>query len=356
MDEKGRQRMGETMPRKTYRICVLAGDGIGPEVTDCARRVLSSLERAGGPAFSFEAQEAGHGAFEKRGAALPPDVIAVAKQADAILVGAMDVARIPASEPEPLSALRRLLDVHASIRPVRAFAGAPAIREAIDVMVVREVTEGLYSGIEYAAGPDAACAVRLITRQASTRTAEIAFRQAMQRRRKVTAVHKIGVLKLSDGLFLESAREVAKRYPDVEFETRNVDACALELVRHPEIFDVILSTNVFGDILSDVAAGVGSGLGLAPSGCIGDRFAYFEPVHGTAPDIAGRGIANPLATILSTAMMLRHLGEAGWAGAVERSVEAVLRDGPHTGDLGGRATSAEVATAVVTALEKQVTV
>jgi isocitrate/isopropylmalate dehydrogenase len=343
------------MPRKTYRICVLAGDGIGPEVTDCGKRVLSSLDRAGGPAFAFEAQEAGHGAFEKRGSALSPDVIAAAKGADAVLVGAMDVARLPPGEPEPLTALRRALDVHASIRPVRAFPGAPAVRETIDVMVVREVTEGVYSGIEYSAGPDAACAVRLITRQASTRAAEIAFRQAMQRRRKVTAVHKIGVLKLSDGLFLESAREVAGRFPEVEFETRNVDACALELVRHPEIFDVILATNVFGDILSDVAAGVGSGLGLAPSGCVGDRWAYFEPVHGTAPDIAGKGIANPLATILSTAMMLRHLGEGAWAAAVERSVEAVLRDGPHTGDLGGRATSAEVTTAVIAALEKQVT-
>ncbi len=343
------------MARKTYSICVLAGDGIGPEVTDCAQRVLSSVARAGGPAFSFEAQEAGHGAFLKHGSALSAKVIEAAKAADAVLVGAMDVAQLPASEPEPLTALRRALEVDASVRPVRAFQGAPAVREMIDVMVVREVTEGVYSGIEYAAGADAACAVRLITRQASTRAAEIAFREATQRRRKVTAVHKIGVLKLTDGLFLESARAVAERFPDVEFETRNVDACALELVRHPEIFDVILATNVFGDILSDVAAGVGSGLGLSPSACVGRRWAYFEPVHGTAPDIAGKGIANPLATVLSTAMMLRHLGEGGWAGAVERSVEAVLRDGPRTGDLGGRATSAEVANAVIAALEKQVT-
>jgi isocitrate dehydrogenase (NAD+) len=151
---------------------------------------------------------------------------------------------------------------------------------AFDLVVVRENTQGMYAGIEYAAGPDAACGVRLITRSASTRIARVAFEQARSRRRKVTAVHKVGALKLTDALFLESVQAVASDYPDVVYETRNVDACALEMVRHPGAFDVILATNAFGDILSDVAAGLAGGLGLAPSGCFGEQYAYFEPIHG----------------------------------------------------------------------------
>jgi 3-isopropylmalate dehydrogenase len=339
------------MARNEFTICVLAGDGIGPEVTGSARRVLEGLAtKAAGPAFSFTEQAVGCDAYERTGDAFAPAAMEAAKAADAVLVGAFDVARLPEDAIQPLHALRHEFDVHASVRPARSYARLNAPYPDIDVVVVREVTEGIYSGIEYRAGPDAACAVRLITRQASTRTAEIAFKQASERRRKVTAVHKIGALKLTDSLFLDSAKSVAKKYPDVTFETRNVDACALELVRHPGDFDVILATNTFGDILSDVAAGIAGGLGLAPSSCIGARWAYFEPVHGTAPDIAGKGIANPIATILSTALMLRHLGAPAAAESVEHAVAAVLASGPRTGDLGGKATSAEVTDAVISAL------
>jgi isocitrate dehydrogenase (NAD+) len=218
-------------------------------------------------------------------------------------------------------------------------------------MVVRENTEGIYSGIEWQAGPDVACGVRLITRKASTRVARAAFEQARLRRRKVTAVHKLGGLKLTDSLFLESVKSVADEYPEVEYETRNVDACALEMVREPSHFDVILATNTFGDILSDIGAGLVGGLGLAPSGCFGERYAYFEPVHGSAPDIAGRGIANPIATILSAAFMLRHLGEVTAAERVEGAIERLLAEGgPRTRDLGGSATSAEFTDALIQAL------
>lgn len=339
------------MPNSSYRICVLAGDGIGPEVTGCARRVLESLcEKTEGLALTFEEYSAGCDAFEKTGESLSPSTMEAAKRADAVMVGAFDVARLPAHAEQPLHALRNEFDVHASVRPSRSYAGLESSYGQIDAVVVREVTEGIYSGVEYRTGPDAACAVRIITRQASARTAEIAFQQASQRRRKVTAVHKLGALKLTDSLFLEAVGDVAKRYPDVTFETRNIDACALEIIRHPAEFDVILATNTFGDILSDVAAGVAGGLGLAPSSCIGARWAYFEPVHGTAPDIAGKGIANPLATILSTALMLRYLGEPSAADAIDRAVEAVLASGPRTGDLGGKATSADVTDAVIAAL------
>lgn len=335
----------------SYSICIIPGDGIGPEVTGCARQVLEALTATpDGPGFAFAVHRAGHGAFVELGSSMAESVMEAAKAADGVLVGAMDVAQIPAGGGEPLGRLRKELVVNASIRPARSVDGISTSAKPIDCVVVREVTEGLYSGIEYDAGPDAACAVRLVTRGASTKAARVAFEQAMRRRKQVTAVHKVGALKLTDGLFLECVRAVAAEFPEVELTTANVDACAMEMVRHPEDFDVILATNVFGDILSDLAIGLGAGLGLAPSGCIGDRWAYFEPVHGTAPDIAGKGIANPCATILSTAMMLRHLGEAKAGDAVEGAVWDVLAAGDvRTGDIGGRATSADMTAAIIAA-------
>ena len=340
------------MPSREYSICVIPGDGIGPEVTGCARRVLETLGGSeGGPSFRFESYPAGADSYEASGESLPEATVAAAKAADSVLVGAMDVARLPSGVLQPLRTLRRTLDVGASVRPSRSFPGVEIPAGAIDAVVVREVTEGIYSGIEYNVGADGACSVRLITRQASTRTARIAFRQAMQRRRKVTAVHKIGALQVTDGLFLEAVAAVAEEFPEVEYETRNVDACALELVRWPEEFDVILATNTFGDILSDVGAALAGGLGLASSGCVGERWAYFEPVHGTAPDIAGKGIANPIATILSAALMLRHLEEPDAAERVEAAVAGLLAsDGPRTGDLGGSASSSEVTDAIIARL------
>ncbi len=339
-----------------YSICVLPGDGVGPEVTDCARRVLDTLSANGGPNFDFDAHPAGHGIFLAEGHSMPDTTMAAAKAADTVLLGAMDVAQIPHGGGEPLGQLRQDLEVSASVRPSRTISGIPSPANDIDCVVVREVTEGLYSRIEYMVNNDMACAVRVITRGASTKTARVAFEQATARQKqgRVTAVHKVGALKLTDGLFLEAAETVARDYPDIEFETRNIDACAMEMIREPEHFDVILATNTFGDILSDIAAGMAAGLGLAASGCIGDQWSYFEPVHGTAPDIAGQGIANPCATILSAAMMVRHLGEAASADAIDAAVFDVLAaGGVRTGDLGGKATSTEMTDAIIGALERR---
>jgi isocitrate/isopropylmalate dehydrogenase len=342
---------------ETYSICVLPGDGIGPEVTDCACRVLDALAERDGPRFTYDTQPAGHGTFLDVGHSLPDSTLEAARAADAVLLGAMDVAEIPPHGGDPLGGLRIGLEVSASIRPSSTIAGIKSPAADIDCVVVREVTEGLYSRDEYMGDDDAAYAVRVITRQASTKAARMAFEQARVRQARagkpglVTAVHKVGVLKLSDGLFLEACADVARDYPDIAYETRNVDACAMEMVREPGQFDVILATNVFGDILSDVAAGMAAGLGLAASACIGDRRAYFEPVHGTAPDIAGKGVANPCATILSAAMMLRYLGEDASADTADAAVHAVLAAGVvRTGDLGGTATSREMTDAVVAAL------
>ncbi|MEP4378675.1 MAG: isocitrate/isopropylmalate family dehydrogenase [Alphaproteobacteria bacterium] len=346
----------------SYTICLLPGDGIGPEVIDCARRVLDALTAAGGPAFAYDVQPAGHGTFLEGGHSMPAATMTAAKKADAVFLGAMDVAEISPDGGDPLGELRIALEVGASVRPSRTLAGIASPAADIDCVVVREVTEGLYTRIEYPVGDDAACAVRVITRGASLKTARMAFEQAAARQRtraaagidkpaRVTAVHKIGVLKLTDGLFLDACATVARDYPDIEYETRNIDACAMDMVREPGHFDVILATNAFGDILSDVAAGLAAGLGLAASACIGDRWAYFEPVHGTAPDIAGRGIANPCATILSAAMMLRYLGEDAYAGAVEQAVYTVIAAGVvRTGDLGGTANSSEMTDAIIEAL------
>lgn len=336
----------------TRSVCVVPGDGIGPEVTRCAGRVLATLEKSGvGPAVELTEHPAGFDAYEELGESLPADTLEAAKRADGVLVGAMDVARLPAGAPQPLRSLRRRLGVAASIRRSQTYEGLATVAPAMDVLVVREVTEGLYSGIEYETGIDAACAVRLVTRQASAAAARVAFEEAARRSGKVTAVHKLGALPVTDAVFLRAAEEVAADFPGVELETRNVDACALEMVRAPDEFDVVLASNSFGDILSDVAAGLAGGLGLAPSGCVGPEWAYFEPVHGSAPDIAGQGIANPLATILSAGLMLRHLGEPDAADAIESAVSAVVAAGePRTPDLGGVASSDELTDAVIAAL------
>jgi isocitrate/isopropylmalate dehydrogenase len=332
-----------------YKICLLPGDGIGPEVIDCVCRVLDALVDHGGPEFVYDTQPAGHGTFLETGHSLPDATLAAARAADAVLLGAMDVAEIPPHGGDPLGGLRIGLEVSASIRPSRTIAGIPSPAANIDCVVVREVTEGLYSRDEYMADDDHAYAIRVVTREASLKAARMAFEQASARQRVsgypglVTAVHKVGVLKLSDGLFLEACAGVAKDYPDIDYETRNVDACAMEMVRDPGAFDVILATNVFGDILSDVASGLAAGLGVAASACVGERWAYFEPVHGTAPDIAGQGVANPCAMILTGAMMLRHLKEDASADAVETAVYGVLADQTvRTVDLGGQATSRDM--------------
>jgi len=333
------------------KILLLPGDGIGIEVVAAARAVLEALQGVFPDLrFQFSESPIGLGAIRAGLDAVPEGTVEAAKLADGCLLGAIDEAALPKGT-SGLGRFRRLLGGYANIRPVKAYPGVRCLCPGLDVVVVRENTEGMYSGIEFETGSEGACAVRVITRQGSEQVARVAFELARGRRRRVTAVHKLGVFKRTDGLFLETVRAVGAAFPEVELETRNIDACAMELILHPAHFDVILATNMFGDILSDVAAGLVGGIGLAPSAVLGDRYAYFEPVHGTAPDIAGKGIANPLAAILAAAMMLHHLKEAPAARAIERAVAAVLAEGqPRTPDLGGTATTTEVAAAVAARL------
>jgi homoisocitrate dehydrogenase len=324
------------------RVVLIEGDGIGHEVIPAAAEVV----RATGLEVEFVSAEAGWDCFQSTGTALPVETLALVRESDATLFGAVSspLHRVEGYR-SPIVALRRALDLYANLRPVFSMP-VPGSREGIDLLVVRENSEGLYSGRERREG-DTVIAERVISRQGSERIVRLACEQALRRRRHLTIVHKANVLRESDGLFREVAFEVAGAYPDLTVDEMLVDTAALRLVTDPERFDVMVTTNLFGDILSDEAAGLVGGLGLAPSANVGQTHGVFEPVHGSAPDIAGKGIANPSAAILAAGMMLDYLGEPDAARRVRQAVLDVLRDGPRTPDLGGDASTEDVTKAVV---------
>ena len=326
-----------------YRIATIPGDGIGPEVMRAGVSVLKTLEETKGDiAFDFVELKAGDENKRATGVALPQETIREVENSDACLFAAVgDTAK------EVILPLRQNLDLYANVRPAKVYPNIPHIKDNVDMVIVRENTEDLYRRIGFQ-GPDWGVALRIITRQASDRIARFAFDLAEREgRRRVTCVHKANVLDTTDNIFIDSCRRNARAHPTIAYDEAIVDACAMRLILAPERFEVIVTTNMFGDILSDEAAGLVGGLGMAPSGNIGDRKAIFEPVHGSAPDIAGKGIANPMAMILSVGMMLKWLGEADDASIVESSVVKVLeKKRKLTPDLGGSARTDEVAAAV----------
>src|SRR3954453_22205896 len=303
-----------------HRVTLIPGDGIGPELAEATRRVLD----ASGVAFEWEVHEAGEAMLETHGTPLPDSVLESIKRNKVALKGPITT---PVGEGfrSVNVTLRQALGLYANLRPARSIEGIETRYEDVDLVIVRENTEDLYAGIEHRVGPDAAESIKIITRAASERIARFAFDYALANgRRKVTAVHKANIMKLSDGLFLESCRTVARDYEGrVEFEDRIVDNMCMQLVQKPELYDVLVLPNLYGDIVSDLAAGLVGGLGVAPGANIGIEAAVFEPVHGSAPKYAGQNKANPTALILSGVLMLRHLGEQA---AAER-VEAALRAG-----------------------------
>jgi len=350
------------------QVCIIPGDGIGSEVIDAALQVLQSV--AGELPLETATAQAGWGTFQATGTALPEATLALARSSDVVLFGA--VASPSHAVPgyhSPIVALRRELNLYANIRPTKSFDGIGSTRSPtapVDLVVVRENTEGLYAGRERLedAG-DTAIAERVVTRRSSERIIRHAFTLADQRRAagttggKMTVVHKANVLRVTDGLFREVALAVAQDYPHIALEELLVDTAAMRLAQSPERFDVLVTTNMFGDILSDVACIHGGGLGLASSANIGDRQALFEPVHGAAPDIAGQGVANPLAAIGCIAMLLEWAMRQQGAGAsgeayaqaarrVRAAAAETLRSGPYPPDLGGTATTGEVTAAVIT--------
>ena len=331
------------------RIALIPGDGIGQEVTPAAAVVM----QASGVAVEFVEMEAGWQTFVRSGSALPAATVQALATVDGALFGAVSSPLHAApGYRSPIVQLRQQFDLFANLRPLVS-APTPDSWPGVDLLIVRENTEGRYAGRERLEG-DTAIAERVITRRASERIMRVALEQARRRRGLVTLVHKANVLRVTDGLFREASLSVATAYPDVQVEEGLVDSVAYRLVRQPQHFDVIVTTNLFGDILSDLAAGLTGGLGLAASANQGERFVVAEPVHGSAPDIAGQGIANPLAAIRAGALLLRSLGQAAAAARIEHAVNQVLASGPLTPDLGGAACTAEVTQAVVRRLERRI--
>ncbi|MFO1418262.1 MAG: isocitrate/isopropylmalate family dehydrogenase [Methylotetracoccus sp.] len=333
-----------------HHVTLIPGDGIGPAIVDAAVRVIEAT----GVAFSWDRQLAGMAGVEANSNPLPDATLESIRRNRVCLKGPLTTP-VGGGYRSVNVTLRQTFNLYANVRPATSFEGAPSPVKNVDLVTIRENTEGLYAGIEHYINVDqerlAAESIAVITRKGSERVIRYAFEFAKRaRRKKVTLVHKANILKCSSGLFLETGREVAKDYPDIEFEDRIVDACCMQLVMKPEIFDVIVTTNLFGDILSDLAAGLVGGLGLTAGGNIGTDAAIFEAVHGSAPDIAGLGIANPTAMILAGAMMLEHLGEAAAAEKVERAVRSVIREGTSlTPDLkpGSKCGTKELADAVI---------
>jgi len=347
----------------SHRVILIPGDGIGPEVAEATRLVLDAADVG----IEWERRDAGITALESHGDLLPDDTLGSIKQARVALKG-------PITTPVGTGfrsinvALRQELDLFAAVRPARALPGVPIRHAVVDLVVVRENTEDLYQGIEYERGSveaaalrgelealggfrvreDAGMTVKPISVSGTKRIVRFAFEYARaNRRRRVTVGHKANVMRYSDGIFLATARQLASEFPEVPWDEVQIDHLSSQLPRDPGDFDVLLLPNLYGDIVSDLCAGLVGGLGLIPGANIGWEYAMFEPVHGSAPDIAGQGKANPIAMILSGAMLLRHLGERGAAENVERAVDEVLRRGrTRTPDLGGTASTMQVADAI----------
>lgn len=336
-----------------YKISLITGDGIGPDLSESAVMVLNAIHDRLGLKFDIKQLMAGDAALAKTGKALPDETLDAIKKSDACMK-----APVGESAADVIVVLRRILDLYANIRPAKSYPNMPALKDNIDLVIVRENTEDLYTGQEFEIA-DAAVAFRVISEKASRKIAKYAFETARQRdgKKKVTCVHKSNVMRKTDGLFSRVCASVAKDYSDIAFDQMYVDACAMNLIRRPDTFDVIVTTNLFGDILSDEAAEVVGGLGMAPAANIGDNFALFEPVHGAAFDIAGKGIANPSSFILSAKMMLDWLGAKhkdqkclDVAKKLEAAVYGVVKKGTKTRDIGGDKTTKEFTKEIVSLL------
>jgi isocitrate dehydrogenase (NAD+) len=325
--------------RAMTTVTLIRGDGIGPEVSDA---VVSLLEAAGAP-LDFEEAVVGLRAEQTEGDPLPPRVVESIRRNRVALKGPV-ATPIGKGFGSVNVRLRKTLDLYASLRPVKTVPGVPVRFPKVDLIVIRENTEDLYSGLEHTVVPGVVESLKIITETASTRIARYAFEHARRHgRRRVTAIHKANIMKLSDGLFLDCFRRVASEYPDVAADDQIVDTACMRLVMKPEAFDVLLLENLYGDIVSDLAAGLVGGLGLVPGANIGRDAAIFEAVHGTAPDIAGTGKANPTALLMSALLMLRHLELAGHADRLEGALFATFAAGIRTPDIGGSASTSEFA-------------
>ena len=332
----------------THKITLLPGDGIGPEVANAARQIIE----AAGVSIEWEIFSAPLENGKRVGEFPRKKAVESVRRNHVALKGPMATG-VAMGPPSINVALRKELDLYANLRPVRNVKGVASRWTDVDLVIVRENTEDLYAGLEHTVVPGVVESLKIITEHASTRIARFAFEYARRNgRKKIHAIHKANIMKLSDGLFLNSIRAVAEKYPEIEYRELIVDNTCMQLVMNPAQFDMLLLPNLYGDVVSDLAAGLVGGLGLVPSGNIGDDCALFEAVHGTAPDIAGKGIANPTAIVMSGAMMLNYLGEAEASRRILHALDKVYREGKHTtGDVGGKASTQEFTSAVIAALD-----
>jgi len=334
-----------------HNVTMIAGDGIGPEISEAVAKIID----AAGVEINWDKVEAGAGVMDKYGTPLPEKVFKSVRKNKVALKGPITTP-VGSGFRSVNVAIRKELNLYANVRPLKVHAREFAKDENLDMVVFRENTEGLYVGIEHYVGDEAAESIKIITRKASRKITERAFEYAVREgRKKVTAVHKANILKFSDGLFLEEARKVAEKYkktnPEIEFDDKIVDNMCMQMVQYPEDYDVLVTTNLYGDIISDLGAGLIGGLGLAPGMNLGDDLAVFEAVHGSAPDIAGQNKANPVALLFSGILMLRHLGETEAADKIEKATSLVLNKGEFlTGDLGGSASTDEITEAIISEL------
>src|SRR5579863_7750808 len=331
-----------------HKITLLPGDGIGPEVADAATQIVE----ASGVSVQWEVFAAPLQDGKRVGEFPREQAVESVRRTHVALKGPMATA-VAQGPPSINVALRKELDLYANLRPVRNVAGVASRWSGVDLVIVRENTEDLYAGLEHIVVPGVVESLKIITEYASTRIARFAFEYARKfGRKQITAIHKANIMKLSDGLFLECIRKVAKGYPEIEHRELIVDNCCMQLVMRPQQFDVLLLENLYGDIVSDLAAGLVGGLGLVPGANLGEQCAVFEAVHGSAPDIAGKGAANPTAMILSSILMLRHLGQGSAADRIEKAIHRLYAEGRHlTQDVGGRASTDEFTASLIGSLQ-----
>src|SRR5271168_2802141 len=332
-----------------HKVTLIPGEGIGPEVATAVRRILE----AAGLQIDWEEVEARAEKASASGQFVTEGAVESVRRNHVALKGPMGTA-IAGGAPSINVALRKTLSLYANVRPVKNLPGVKSRFENVDVVLIRENTEDLYSGLEHEVVPGVVESLKIITEKASTQIAHFAFKYAKREgRKKIHAIHKANIMKLSDGLFLKSIRIVAPQYPDTEYKEMIVDNACMQMVLNPQQFDMLLLPNLYGDVMSDLAAGLVGGLGVVPSGNIGEDGAIFEAVHGTAPDIAGKGIANPTALLMSSILMLNYIREASTASRVEQALWNVYREGKHmTRDLGGSATTNQFTDAVIAALPR----
>jgi 3-isopropylmalate dehydrogenase len=337
-----------------YKVSLIAGDGIGPELTEATLKVLEAIQKKFDIKLQIVEAEAGDGTLVKRGVALPADTVEKIKNSHACLKGP-----VGESAADVIVKLRLMFDLYANLRPLKAYPAVPVARPDIDMIFVRENTEDVYKGLESVLDDNTTLCLRVITRKACERIAKRAFEMARLRndKKKVTAIHKANVMRVTDGLFASVCRQVSEQYPDIAYNELYVDAASMRLIKEPQEFDVLCTCNMFGDILSDEAAQLIGGLGMAPGANVGDNFALFEPIHGSAPNRAGKHTANPISMILAAKMMLEWLGEkyddsecARAGKAIENGVVYALRNGQTVPDCGGNTTTVGMAEAIAAAL------